>query len=86
MLLKRTSDLHYADLAEVINELNPKEATYLVKLFPSEKTADVFTELDEDLREQILAKLTWEEIAAEIAELDTDDAVDIITEFDEEIA
>ncbi len=86
MLLKRTADLHYADLAEVINELNPHEATYLVKLFPSEKTADVFTELDEDLREQILAKLTSEEIAAEIAELDTDDAVDIITELDEEIA
>ena len=43
MLLKRTSDLHYADLAEVINELNPKEATYLVKLFPSEKTADLGT-------------------------------------------
>ncbi|MAJ37486.1 MAG: magnesium transporter [Flavobacteriaceae bacterium] len=86
MLLKRTSDLHYADLAEVINELNPIEATYFVKLFPSEKTADVFTELDEDLREQILAKLTSEEIAAEIAELDTDDAVDIITELDEEIA
>ena len=86
MLLKHTADLHYADLAEVINELDAQEATYLVKLFPSEKTADVFTELDEDLREQILAKLTSEEIAAEIAELDTDDAVDIITELDEEIA
>ncbi|MGB0526560.1 MAG: magnesium transporter [Flavobacteriaceae bacterium] len=86
MLLKQTADLHYADLAEVINELDAQEATYLVKLFPSEKTADVFTELDEDLREQILAKLTSEEIAAEIAELDTDDAVDIITELDEEIA
>jgi len=85
-LLKHTADLHYADLAEVINELDAQEATYLVKLFPSEKTADVFTELDEDLREQILAKLTSEEIAAEIAELDTDDAVDIITELDEEIA
>ncbi len=85
-LLKHTADLHYADLAEVINELDPQEATYLVKLFPSEKTADVFTELDEDLREQILAKLTSEEIAAEIAELDTDDAVDIITELDEKIA
>ena len=86
MLLKHTAELHYADLAEVINELDAQEATYLVKLFPSEKTADVFTELDEDLREQILAKLTSEEIAAEIAELDTDDAVDIITELDEEIA
>ncbi len=86
MLLKHTADLHYADLAEVINELDAQEATYLVKLFPSEKTADVFTELDEDLREQILAKLTSEEIAAEIAELDTDDAVDIITELDETIA
>ena len=85
-LLKHTADLHYADLAEVINELDAQEATYLVKLFPSEKTADVFTELDEDLREQILAKLTSEEIAAEIAELDTDDAVDIITELDEAIA
>ena len=38
-LRKRLKDLHYADIAEVIYELSTEQATYLVKLLDSEKTA-----------------------------------------------
>ncbi|WP_350284534.1 magnesium transporter [uncultured Croceitalea sp.] len=78
-------EYHYADVAEIVNELKIQEATYLIKLLDSEKTSDILTELDEDVREDILNNLSPKEIAGEIEELDTDDAADIVGELPKEI-
>lgn len=78
-------EVHYADVAEIIDELNEDQATYLIKLLDSDKTSDVLTELDEDVREAILNNLSIKEIAEELEELDTDDAADIVAELPEEI-
>jgi magnesium transporter len=83
-LLSMLEDLHYADVAEVINELDLAEATYLIKLLDSDTTSDVLTELDEDFREDILENLSAKEIAEELVELDTDDAADIFAELPDE--
>ena len=83
-LKKRTSEYHYADLAEIVDELSVDEGVYLIKLLDSEKTSDVLTEVDEDIREAILQLLSVKEIAEEVEELDTDDAVDLIAELPEE--
>ena len=83
-LKKRTSEYHYADLAEIIDELSIDEGVYLIKLLDSEKTSDVLTELDEDIRERILELLSVKEIAEEVEELDTDDAADLIAELPQE--
>lgn len=80
-LIGLMDDVHYADIAEIINELNEDEATYLIKLLDTDKTSDVLTELDEDVREAILKNLSAKEIAEELGELDTDDAADIIGEL-----
>jgi len=85
-LLTLFEELHYADIAEITNELETPEAIYLIRLLDSERTGDVLTELDEDLREEILAELSAAEIATELSEIDTDDAVDIITELSEDLA
>ena len=77
-------DFHYADIAEIINELTSNQATYLIKLLKSDKTADALAEVDEDTREGILENLSAKEIAEEIEELDTDDAADLIGELPEE--
>ena len=77
-------EVHYADIAEIINELNKEEATYLIKLLDSDKTSDILTEVDEDLREAIFENLSSHEIAKEVEELDTDDAADIIAELPED--
>ena len=77
-------NLHYADLAELINELSFNDSIYLIKLIDSDKTSDVLTELDDDVREKILKELSEKEIAVEIKELDSDDAVDILSELSEE--
>ena len=81
---KKVNEIHYADLAEIINELNFQESIYLIKLIDSDKTSDVLTELDEDVREKILERLSEKEIAVEIKELDSDDAADILSELSDE--
>ena len=75
---------HPADIAEILDQLNLNNATYLFKILDSEKTADVLMEIDEDDREKILRNLSAEEIAEEIDELETDDAADIIAELPED--
>tara|TARA_R110002012_G_scaffold263456_1_gene446191 strand:+ start:16631 stop:17986 length:1356 start_codon:yes stop_codon:yes gene_type:complete len=78
-------EIHFADVAEIVNELSEKDATYLFKLLDSDKTSDILTELDEDVRENILGNLSAKEIAEELDELDTDDAADIIGELPKEL-
>ena len=83
-LKKRANEYHYADLAEIVDELSIDEGVYLIKLLDSQKTSEVLTEVDEDIRESILELLSVKEIAEEVEELDTDDAVDLIAELPEE--
>ncbi|MDC1514682.1 magnesium transporter [Polaribacter sp.] len=78
------AEVHYADIAEVLDDIKFEEAVYIIKLLDSETTAAVLTETDEDTREKILKNLTAKEIAEEIAELDSDDAADMIAELPEE--
>ena len=75
------NDLHHADIAEILDELDFDEATYVFRLLDSEKTSEILLELEDDLRENILSRLSPKEIAEEIDELDTDDAADIIAEL-----
>ncbi len=78
-------EFHYADIAEIADELKVDEATYLIKLLESEKTSDILAEMDEDIREAVLNNLSIKEIAGELEELDTDDAADIVNELPKEI-
>lgn len=75
------NDLHHADIAEIFDELETDEAIYIFKILDSEITAEILTELEDDVREKILSGLSAKEIAEELDELDTDDAADIIAEL-----
>lgn len=82
-LIMLLDEFHYADIAEILDELNLEEAMYVIKLLDSDTTSDVLMELDEDNREKVLKNLSAKEIAEEVEELDTDDAADIISELPE---
>ncbi|MEM7186509.1 MAG: magnesium transporter [Bacteroidota bacterium] len=79
------SDVHFADIAEILEELNSDEALYLIKLLESELTSEALMELDEDVREKILERLSPKEIAEELVEMDTDDAADVVAGLDDEV-
>ena len=78
-------DLHFADVAKLLEELNSKQATFLIKSLESEITSEALMELDEDDREKILNRLSPIEIAKEIEEMDTDEAADVVAELDDHI-
>jgi len=77
-------DFHYADIAEILDEVSLDDAVYVIKLLDSETTSDILMEVDEDVREKVLSQLSAKEIAEEIEELDTDDAADILSELSDE--
>ena len=80
-LVAMLEDIHYADIAEIMGELDDADAIYLFHILDSEKTSEILLELDEEVREKILRGLSPKEIAEELDELSTDDAADIIGEL-----
>lgn len=78
-------DFHFADVAELLEELSSDDATYLIKLLESDITSEALMELDDDVREKILDRLSPSEIATELSEMDTDDAADVVAELDQEV-
>ena len=84
LLLDQLNELHYADIAEILDELNLDQSTYIIKLLDSETTSDILAELDDDVMEKVLQNLSAKEIAEEVKELDTDDAADLLSELSPE--
>ena len=86
-LRARFEELHPADIAEVFDRLEEEQVHYLWKLIDVEERGDVLVELEEDVRETLLASLTNEEIAEEVLEnIDSDDAADVVGELSDERA
>lgn len=85
LLKKELSELHHADIADLIDELDDAHGKILFELFEDEESADILVELDEESRETVLEDLSSQEIAEELIEnLDSDDAADIIADFPSE--
>ena len=84
-IIQEINDLHPADIAELFQDLNLKQAEWFFEHIPDkEKKADVLMELDEEDRKKLLEGMDNDQIGHFIDLLDTDDAVDLIQELDEE--
>lgn len=81
---RELSALHPADVAELYQDLDIRQAEFLYKLLDEETAADVLLELDEDERRRLLEALPNEVIAKQVDHMDTDDAADILQELDKE--
>ena len=74
--------LHYADVAEILDQLTNDEAKYVYFLVEEEDLqGDILMELDEDVRDRFIASLSSKEIADQLENLDSDDAADILGEL-----
>lgn len=84
-IIREIDDLHPADIAELFQDLDLKQAEWFFELIPDkEKKADVLVELDEEDRKKVIEGMDNDQIGHFIDLLDTDDAVDLIQELDEE--
>jgi magnesium transporter len=83
-IAERIAKIHPADIAEIIQQFREDEANSFFQLIEGEKRAEVFLELDEDYRDELLSSLTSKEIAEQlIGQIDSDDAADVISDLSE---
>ncbi|MAY66277.1 MAG: magnesium transporter [Rhodospirillaceae bacterium] len=74
--------LHYADVADIVERLNPDRREQLLTEIGPDMAPDVLAELDETVREEIFEAMAPEQIAAHVQELDSDDAVEIVNQME----
>ena len=85
-LTEELTEIHAADIAEIYEAIELEKAHFLHNIIEDEKGADILMELEDDLRDQLLDKLSPKEIAEDILEnLESDDAADIVSELPQEV-
>lgn len=78
-VINLVGELHAADIAEIVEELEIDEAKILYSYLDAEKASEVLINIDEDLRDKHIAAFTSKQIAEIFIEnLESDDAADVI--------
>lgn len=77
-------DLHFADIAEIMDELSMEQSKFLYYQLSEDLQADVLMEIEEEVRDRFVASLSPKEIAEQLENLDSDDAADILMELPED--
>jgi magnesium transporter len=78
-----TTALHVADQADLLEQLGREERAVLVSEFRDQLDPELLTHLDETVRAEIFEILSPEEVGAAIAQLDTDDVIEVLEDLDE---
>lgn len=81
-LVDRLFDYHDNDIAEALELLTPEERKRLYSALGAERVAEIFAYLDDG--DLYLKELSLKQQAKVISEMDSDDAVDILEEVDDD--
>ena len=81
-LIDRLFDYHDNDIAEALELLTPEERKRLYSALGAERVAEIFAYLDDG--DIYLKELSLKQQAKVISEMDSDDAVDILEEVDDD--
>jgi magnesium transporter len=77
-------DLHPADVADLIEHLEPEERQLFVQITRHVIEAETISHLDETVRDEVVEQLGPQALAEVVAELDTDDAVELLEDLEPE--
>lgn len=80
----KTADLHAADLADLISLIRPDERRELVAVLGADLDPAVLSELEEGVRDEVLPLIKPETIARAIEALESDDAVYLLEDLNED--
>lgn len=75
------NQLHPADIADVLENLDQDEAKFVYELLNEEKAAETLMELEDEFRQNFLKLFSTSEIAEQVDQLNTDDAADLLGEL-----
>ncbi|HWA50315.1 MAG TPA: magnesium transporter [Dongiaceae bacterium] len=77
-------DLHPADVADLIEHLEPEERKLFVDITRHVIEAETISHLDETVRDEVVEQLGPQAVAEVVGELDTDDAVELLEDLEPE--
>ena len=75
--------LHYSDAADLLERINPQWRAPLVEVLRPEFDPEILTVLDENVRDEVITALGFADLAAAIVELDSDDAVLLVSQIED---
>lgn len=74
--------LHYSDAADLLERIDPARRAALVEILRPDFNPDILIELDESVRDEVIAQLGFHSLPQMIAELDSDDAVYLVDQLE----
>jgi len=82
-LLNFTKDLHNADIADIIQNLEHDKRLIFLDNIKEIFNPEILTYLNESIREEIIENLDIKQLATNATKLDVDDAVDVVEDLEE---
>jgi magnesium transporter len=83
LLSRLMAPLHPADIADLLEQVNSTDRRELIALYGQDFDGDILSELEEGVREDVLAVLTPTVLAEAVRDLDSDDVVDLVEDLNE---
>ena len=82
-LKEKLENMHPVDIVDILDEpeIDKKQMVLLFRLLSKEEAADVFTDMNSDMREYLINALTDSELEEVMDEMYLDDAVDVLEEM-----
>lgn len=75
--------LHSADIADLLEQVGTEDRAAILKLAGDYIDGEILSEIDEDIRDEVIGALRPEVLAAAVQGLESDDVVDLIEDLDE---
>ncbi|WP_295042008.1 magnesium transporter [uncultured Paracoccus sp.] len=75
--------MHGADIADIIERLDPAKRRAFLALYSGEIDGEILSEIDDSIREEVIDQLPREVLAEAVREMDSDDVVDLVEDMDE---
>ncbi|MEP3347922.1 MAG: magnesium transporter [Litoreibacter sp.] len=76
--------LHPADIADLIEQISPNERRALLGLWSMGIDGEVLSELDENLREEVIGYLPKGVLSEAVREMESDDVVDLVEDLEDD--
>jgi magnesium transporter len=81
---ERLSELHPADLAEILSDLSRQDGTKLLESLDDEALADALEEVELDFQASLVEEISDERLADVLEEMEPDAAADLLAELPDE--
>ena len=75
--------MHPADVAHLLEQIDSRDRRALLIAWPGGLEGEILSELDEELREEVIEQLAPAELAEAVRDLESDDVVDLVEYLDD---